>query len=163
VPVRLFVDAEEDVAHLQPGFLGGRPGLHQRDPARPRVRIVAFDAQVAVVGIDLPATAEAAAPDFRLGEPVPGVAVGVHGDVDVGRDRSADAAVDADQLALHVEERAAGVAADQRAVGLDGVVVGPTHAADAEDRRAAGLEAAGVAGRQYPLAEFQRFGGTQLD
>src|SRR5438045_7643190 len=82
--------------------------------------------------------------------------------MDVGGDGAADPAVDANDLAEHVEERAAGIAADQRAIGGQGALAVDEQAAEADDRRAAGLVAAGMTDGERPLAEPQIAGGAHL-
>src|SRR5262249_42542566 len=75
----------------------------------------------------------------------------------------ADAAVDADDLAVHVEERAAGVAAHQRAVGADDRVARIEHAAEPDDRGTPGLVSAGMADGHAPVALRQLAGLAHLD
>src|SRR5262249_18033599 len=72
-------------------------------------------------------------------------------------------AVDADHLAGHVEERAAGVAADEGAVGLDDGVAPEPDAADADDRASTFLVPARVSGGDHPLARLQVLGRPDLD
>src|SRR5205823_6658823 len=114
---------------------------------------VTLDAQVR--GISHGLEAEAASPDLRLDEAVPGIAVGVDGNVDVGRDRPADAAVNADDAAFQVEQRAARVAAHQGAVGAKDRLIGLQNAAQADDGRAARTEPARMAGPDAPLPFLQ--------
>ena len=85
------------------------------------------------------------------------------GDGEADADRAAGGRVDrrihADHLALQVEERAAGIAAIDRRVGLDEIVVGAfvdvaVHRADDAGRGAA-RQAERVADRQHPVADPQ--------
>src|SRR5262245_13640598 len=98
----LAVHLEEYVVGLQTGLFGWRTAHHLGNLAFRAVGI-GLDAKVGGVG---PAT-----PDFPRRQPIEGLAVGIDRHVDVGGDRVADAAMDADDLAGHVEEWAARVAA----------------------------------------------------
>ncbi len=60
--------------------------------------------------------------------------------------------MNADDLAGHVEERAARVAADERAVGAEEAAGRVEDPADADHGSAARLETAGMADGDYPLA-----------
>ena len=62
--------------------------------------------------------------------------------------------MDCDHSALHVEERAAGVAAHERAVGSDAVVGDLQNTAEPHDGVAAALISAGVTEGEHPLADF---------
>src|SRR5262249_41978755 len=99
--------------------------------------------------------AEHATPDLALGQPVPGIAVGVHRHVDVRGHGGADAAVNADHLAVQVEQRTARVAADERTIGLNEELVGVEHAAQSHHRRAPVLKTAGLSHGKAPLALLQ--------
>ena len=96
-----------------------------------------------------------------------------HGDF--GRNREADAdraagrrhdrGVDADDLAADVEQRPAGIAAVNRGIGLDVVVVraGIDVAVESRDdaRRHRAAEAERVADRQHPFADPKRVGAAE--
>ena len=83
--------------------------------------------------------------------------------MDVGGDERPDAAVDANDFAAHVEEGSAGIAADQGAVGAHEVLVAEEHAAEADDRSAARLDAARMSDRQAPVAVLQDAGVAHVD
>src|SRR5262249_51290269 len=53
------------------------------------------------------------APDLRFGQSVPGLSIGIHGNMEVRRDWVADAAVNANDSALHVEQGSARIAAHE--------------------------------------------------
>src|SRR5262245_8083728 len=144
----LAVHLEEYVVGLQAGFFRRRAGHDLGNLAFLAVGI-GLDAEVGSVG--------AAAPDLARRQPIEGLAVGVHRHVDVGGDRVADAAMDADDLAGHVEEWAARVAADQRAIGGDGRLRGIEDASQPNHRRPPGLEAAGMTDGDAPLPLLQVF------
>src|SRR5439155_15579326 len=99
----------EEVAGLEPGLVGGSVLVDLDDLEHVGAALEA-DAEIGAV-----APAEqaepAAAPAFALGQTSPRFPVGVDRDVDVLGDGEADPAVNADDLAAHVEQRAARVAA----------------------------------------------------
>ena len=78
-------------------------------------------------------------------------------DADRPAGRRVDRRVDADHLAVHVEQRAARVAAVDRRVGLDEVVVRPLMDVAAARRDDAGghgaAQAERIADRQHPVAD----------
>src|SRR5262249_12184934 len=143
----LAVDSGDDVVHLDAGLVRGRA----------RVDLGHLALLGLLVGLQPQARDQgrAAVPHLPLSQVFPGVVVGVHGDVYVAGDGRLDPAVDADDAALHVEQGAARVAADQGAVGADEDVAEGQHPAQADGGRAALLEAARVADRDAPLAFFQ--------
>ena len=79
----------------------------------------------------------------------------IGGAVQAFLDIAADAGVDADEPAVHVENRSAGVAADEFAIGLHGAVLEADDAADADDRAAFFVVAAGMAEGIAPVAELE--------
>jgi hypothetical protein len=87
-------------------------------------------------------------------------------DADRAAGRRDDQRVDADHLAVEVEQRAAGIAAVDGGVGLDVVVIGPgidvavARRDDAGRHRAA--EAERIADRDHPFAEPQLVGIAEL-
>ena len=72
--------------------------------------------------------------------------------------------MDADDFAVKIEQRAAGVAADQGAVGLDGELGGDFEdAAHTDDGGSVGAKAAGVPDGDDPLAFFQLGGFAHFE
>src|SRR5262245_43950867 len=161
----LAVELDDDIAGLDAGRLG-RPlvidARHQR-----AARGFEPEAFGDVVGDLLDAHAEPAAAHLaELAQLID------DGDRVLGRDRKADAdraarwrvdrRVDADDLAVHVEQRAAGIAAVDRGIGLDVAVVGPgidvavARRDDAGRHRAAQPER--ITDRNHPFADAQDFG-----
>ncbi len=119
-----------------------------------------------------PGHAEAQPPGLHLAE-LKQLPVDLHGAVD--RDGEADPraaavhrCVDADQLAVDVEQRPAAVARVDRRVGLDEVVVGPAlgadHALDGRDNPGGDgvAQPEGVADGDHRLADHQVVGAAHL-
>ncbi len=76
----------------------------------------------------------------------------------------ADGGVDADDFAIQVKQRPAGIAADQRAIGGQEIARAlGNHPAEAHRWRAPGIEAGRVAERDHPIPGFQRFGRPHAD
>ena len=144
----LAVELEDQVVNLQPRLFGWRfraDRLHLANfrilgHRRTEVRVAEAAAKIV------------AAPDFGLREPVETLAVGIDRDMDVGRDRPADTAVDADDSAAHIEQRPARIAADERAIGSQVVRVRIENPTQSQRRRPAVLKAARMAERQAPIA-----------
>src|SRR3981189_114853 len=111
-----------------------------------------------------PGPAAAEPPELRERIDHGGDRLGGHGETKTDRaaGRRDDQCVDAHDLALEVEQRAAGIAAVDRGVGLDVAVVGPLADVAVAARDDAGrdrtAEAEGVADRDHPLAEPQLVG-----
>ncbi len=93
-------------------------------------------------------------PSVAFDQPIPGFVVGGDRHVHVRRHESSDAAVDAQHVAFHVEQRSAGIAADQRTIGGDRGLVLQQHAADPDDGLPAFLEPAGMPSGQAPLPDL---------
>ena len=78
-------------------------------------------------------------------------------DADAAARRREDRGIDADDIAVHVEQRTAGIAAIDRRVGLDEIVIGPgidVAVARRDDARRHGrAEAEGIADRDHPVAD----------
>ena len=101
--------------------------------------------------------ADLAAPVLAGGETIPGEPEGVDRHVHVFGDGSAaDATMDADDLAVEIEQRPARVAADERAIAADHGRIGVEDPTEANDRRAVGPEAAGMADGDDPLPLLER-------
>ena len=123
----LAVELDDDVVLLEARLLGRAVGLDRRDDGA----LVRLDAELLAhaLGDVLHDDAQAAADDLalfpELGDDLLGH-VGGDGeaDADVPAGRREDVAVDADDLAPHVDQRAAGVAPVDGRVGLDEVLVG---------------------------------------
>ena len=157
----LAVDADDDVALLDPGAGGGPPGWTERTISplslgRPSdggdilVERLEADAEIAA----LRALAAAQRIDHRLGQ------LGGNGeaDADLRAGRRDQRRVDADDVAVEVEHRAARIAHVDRGVGLDVAVVGADAGDPAVERRddAGGdraAEAVGIADRDHPVAD----------
>ena len=136
----------DDVARLDPGFLGRPTRLDPRHLGLVGLG-VALHAQVGTGSGEV-------APGVALHQPVPDFFVDRNRHVHIGVQQPPDAAVDADHLAVHVEQRPARIASDQGAIGGDGELVGGDHAADPDDRLPLVLVAAGMACGDAPLADF---------
>ena len=173
---RLAVEAEDHIARLNAAGLGRAVVVDAGDERA--VRLVQPEALGNFVGDRLDAHAEPAAvhgmiglPDQRgrdrLGK--------VGGDRETDADRPAagriDRRGDADDLAIHVEHRPAGVAPVDRGVGLQEVVVGSRIDVALPRRKNAGGDAAAeaerVADRQHQIADPRHVavapaGGNQL-
>src|SRR5262249_9009162 len=135
---RLAVQGNDNVVHSHARLARGRFGINLGDLALLGVG----------VGLNAQARRRQAGEGVAFGQALPGFAVGVHRHVDVGADAPLDLTVDANDAALHVEERAAGVAADQHAVGANHHRAAVEHAAQPNWRGAPLLVAAGVAEAQ---------------
>lgn len=92
--------------------------------------------------------------DFTGFEHLPGVLVRRRRHVQIHARVVGDAAMDADDAALHIEQRAAGVAHRNRAIGSNDGRLDCDHAPESDGRSAAGLEAAGVTQRKTPIARL---------
>ena len=156
----LAVEAQDHVADLDPGLGRGVALEHLGDQcaARPVEREPLRD----LVGDALDPDPEPAAPgaaefaklvDHRLGE----VRRDREPDADAAARRREDGGVDADQLALHIEKRSAGIAAVDRRVGLDEIVIGAgvdVAMMRRNDARAhAAAEPERVPDRQHPVTD----------
>src|SRR5580765_5336690 len=93
------------------------------------------------------------APAFPFGEPVPGVAKCLDRHVKVFRRGIADAAVDADHLAAHVEQRSARIAAVEGAIGLQRVRCQPDDAAQTNYHWPFRIVTTRMAQRQDPVSQ----------
>ena len=123
---RLAVDLEHDVAHLDAGALGGPVPLRRRGSARRPTSSSASAFAMSARDV-LRLDAEPAARDLAVADDLL-----EHVARERDRDREADAqraarlredrAVDADQIARRVDQRAAGVAGIDRGVGLDEIL-----------------------------------------
>src|SRR6185437_4643246 len=161
---RLAVELEDHVTGLDTGLLGRAALLDARYQRALRLRQAEGVGQP--LGDVLDHDAELAARHVAAGlQLLPDL----HGDVDRYRERHAhvaaaaavDLRVDADHLALHVEQRAAGVARVDRHVGLDErhVVARQGAPLGADDARGgAVLEAERRADRQHPLPDPETLG-----
>ncbi len=162
---RLAVKAQDDVARLDAGGLR-RPVVGDAGDQR-AARLVEPEALGDLVGHRLDPHAEPAAMhgviglalelgDDRLGER--------GGDCETDPDRAAggreDRRIDADDLAVHVEHRPAGIAAIDRGVGLQEIVIGAgvdvALAGRQDARRDAAAEPEWIADRQHPVADARR-------
>src|SRR5579884_1194192 len=151
---RLLAESNNHVVRFQPGLFRRRIFIDLGDAAL-RIILVQTNADIGA--------AFASAPHFALGQPVPGGAISVYRDVKVHGHVFANAAVDADDLAVQIEERPAGVAADQGAIGADHPVAALQHPAQAKDGRSAGSKTFGMTQGQAPGAWFQLGGVAHLD
>src|SRR5262249_53001130 len=115
-----------------------------------------------VIG-DIGIVNKGATPLLTLYQSIPGVAEGVDRHVAVDLEGGVDAAVDADDLAFHVEERAARIAAEHGAVRADDLFGAFEHAPESHGGRASGLESAGMPHGQNPLTFFQFGRFTHVD
>ena len=166
----LAVEAQHHVARLDAGDLGRAAVLHAGDERAPG--LVEAEALGDLVGHALDVDAKPAAPrmaelpdliDHRLGQ------VRRNGEADA--DRAArgreDRGVDADHLAVHVEHRSARIAAVDRGIGLEEIVIGAgidlarARRQDSGRHRAAQPE--GIADRQHPIADPDLVAVAELD
>ena len=151
-----------DIAGLDAGGLGRALFVDAGDQrAVRRLDIQAFGD---VVGHLLDAHAEPAAPRFaELAKLVDDRDRGLRGHREADADRAAggrdDRRIDADHLAVEIEQRAAGIAAIDGGVGLDVVVIGTGIDVAVARRHDAGrdgaAEAERIADRHHPFAEPQ--------
>lgn len=154
----LGVEGDDDVVEAQAGFIGGGAGDDVLD-----------DRAFFVIEGEGTKRRRAAdgengrSPDVALGEAIPGQGEGVDGDVHVDAGELANAAVDADESALEVEERSAGIAADEGATGDEGAGCDVDDAAKAEDWWPVAAESAGVAEGDAPMADFDGSGVGDFD
>ncbi len=164
---RLAVHGRDDIILFQPGLLGGASGLDGIDHGALARREVEELAGVLVDRLGKDADAQPAPDDLALVlELEDDFLSHVRGDGEADADAPAahapgqDVAVDADDLALHVDERPAGVAPVDGRVGLDEVLVVVVAQAElaalgADDPRRDGvLHAEGIADGQDPFSDL---------
>ena len=166
----LIVEFQDDVAVVDTGLVGGATVVHAGDHGAGDV--LQADRFGDVGGDLLDADAKPSAAGMAVFAELHHHALG-----EVGRDRKADAdraagggvdgGVDADDVAVHVEQRATGVAAVDGGVGLDEVVVGAladVAAAGGDDTGGDGAaEAEGIADREHPVADALDVAIAELD
>src|SRR5438132_8961798 len=154
----VIIKLKDDIARLQAGLGGGRIGRNLGNLAILGL-LGEFHAQLC--GLDDSAL-HAASPRLALGQPVPGLAIAIHRYVEIGRHEHADAAVNADHLAVEIKKRPAGVAPHHSAVRANERVIEPLDPADADDRAAAPAKPAGMADGHAPLALLEIGGFAHL-
>ena len=167
---RLAVELDDDVAFLDAG-LGGRAVVgHPGDEGARAPRSMPSPSATSSVTSWMRTPIQ---PRLHLAEAAQ-LLDDRHGDLGGHRKADADRAagrrhdrgVDADHLAVDVEERAAGIAAVDGGVGLDVVVVGAGIDVAVERRDDAGrhraAEAERVADREHPVADAQLLGAAEL-
>jgi hypothetical protein len=107
---RLAGETGDDITDFEPGSRGGAIGVNLSHLA-PLGPSLASNPQHRP-GADRFGATEAVPPTFGGGKSIPRFMIRGDGDVEVVRDPPADAAVDADDFPLHVEEGAPRVATD---------------------------------------------------
>src|SRR5690606_887650 len=166
----LAVDAHDHVARQQAGLLGGFARLDRLDELtavggqaeRPgQVLVHRLDAHTEVAAQDL------LAGDKLLDDRLGGLGRDCETDADAAARGREDRVVDPDHVALHVEQRTAGVAAIDAGVGLDVAVVGARSGGAVHGRDDAAGDGAAkaerVADRDHPVADPRIVRSAELD
>src|SRR5205823_7927693 len=159
---RRTVDGYDEIVVRQPGAFGGRSGL---DPGDHRaLRALGTQRLSDVGGKILDRDANAAALDLTIRDQLVHDLAGHadrdrKADADIAASRCQDRGVDADNPALQIDERPAGIARVDRGVGLNEILIAfdtKTAPERADDPGSHGLaEAKRIADREDEIADLQ--------